>query len=165
MQYKVKGSVMNLTEDNIIELEPIDPLFGKFVQSLKETGVEIRGYHYPRAKYFTAVKNNRQLIVLVHESQKDEWWGVLRDIVERVEKLVKDRKILWGAALLDKSHCRGYWIPGDIIPMLKQRSLITLTKPGQSQQYHFKEKDLEKVSNMAPYFVSVEGFLKLVGLI
>ncbi|MBI3610447.1 MAG: hypothetical protein HY204_07080 [Nitrospirae bacterium] len=140
-----------------------DPLFEKFVQSLKEAGIDIKEDSYPRSKYIVVARENARAVLLTHESAGLEWWGISRDIVERVEKLddIKSGKIVWGAPLLDKGRQRGYWIPGENIRNLKRRGLATLSKKGA---YHLRSEKLGTVPDMAPYFWSINGFLTLIGL-
>ena len=64
----------------------------------------------------------------------------------------REKDLIWGAALIDRSHNRGFWICGDNILKLKALGLVTLGKV----QYHFKHDDLERKRDLAPYFWTVD---------
>ena len=133
----------------------------KFKRALVEAGVEIK--EYPPAKYFAAGMGGDPMILLAHESTEVGWWGILKDIIDRVIGLetVKTHKVGWGAALLDKDYKRGYWISGENIFALKTLCLVSL---GKEAQYHFKHENLRKKPGLAPYFYSIEEFLSVSGL-
>lgn len=130
-------------------------LVRRFKSGLKEAGVEIE--EATGAKYFAAGMSGVEILVLAHESTKDGWWGITEDIVERVKAsdALREKGVTWGAALLDKSHSRGYWVLGENISKLKTLGLVTLGKV----QYHFKHDDLQRKPDLAPYFWTIDEFL------
>ena len=83
----------------VCELSSDKDLVRKFKRALVEAGVEIK--EYPPAKYFVAGMGGDPVIVLAHESTEIGWWGILKDIIDRVTDLeiVKTNKVGWG------QHC------------------------------------------------------------
>jgi hypothetical protein len=135
-------------------------LVRQFKIALKEASVEIE--EATGAKYFAAGMSGVEILVLAHESTKDGWWGITEDIVRRVShsERLKDSGVSWGAALIDKSPRRGFWVPGENIFQLKTLGLVRLGEV----QYHFKRADLEKKPDLAFSFFSVPEFLRVSGL-
>ena len=123
-------------------------------------GVEIE--EASQGKYFAAGMNGVEILVLAHESTKDEWWGISEGIVERVRaaNARREKVITWGAALLDKGHRREYWISGENI--LKLKALGHVRNFGG--QYQFKHDDLQRRPDLALYFWKIDNFLTLSGL-
>lgn len=152
-----------LLGDIIIEAKTAkksEDLVREFKLALNGAGVEIE--EVPQAKYFAAGMNGVEILVLAHESRKDEWWGITEDIVKRVRAASarREKGIIWGAALIDKSHRRGYWIRGENILKLRTLGLVTMG----GGQYHFKHDDLQRKPDLAPYFWTVDKFLAHSGL-
>ena len=137
-----------------------EDLVREFKLALNDAGVEIE--EVPQAKYFAAGMNGVELLVLAHESRKDGWWGITEDILERVRAAAarREKGLIWGAAFLDKSHRRGYWIRGENILKLKTLCLVTIG----GGQYHFKHDDLQRKPDLAPYFWTMDKFLAHSGL-
>jgi hypothetical protein len=132
----------------------------EFKRALNGAGVEIK--EDPQAKYFAAGMDGVEVLVLAHESAEVGWWGITEDIVKRVleANARREKAITWGAALIDKSHSRGFWIRGENILQLKALGLVKLGKV----QYHFKHDDLERRPGRAPYFWTIAQFLAHSGL-
>ena len=135
-------------------------LVKKLIDELEVAGVEtLRTANFPNSKYFAADRNGRVLVILAHESTKIEWWGVRKEIIDRIQA----KPIDWGIALLDGDHRRGFWIHKDSFFKLKDRGIVTLGKV--DIKYHFNAKPwLEKEVDLAKYFVHIRKFLEYTGL-
>ena len=129
-------------------------LVEKFIESLRKERVEVERPTNFAAKYFVGGKKNT-VAILAHESTKTDWWGVSKQIIDRII----DKKILWGIALLD-GGCRGFWIPGENFLELTKLKIVTL---GKTNQYHFNKSTFEK-SDLVIGFFTVTKFIKISGL-
>ncbi len=126
----------------------------KFLKSLQEKEVMVERPTNLAAKYFVGRKKNA-VVILPHESTKIDWWGVKKQIIDRII----NKKILWGIALLD-GGCRGFWIPGENFLELTKLKIVTL---GKTNRYHFYKSTLEK-SDLVIGFFTVTKFIKISGL-
>jgi hypothetical protein len=129
-------------------------LVEKFLKSLQEKEVMVERTTNLAAKYFVGRKKNA-VAILAHESTKTDWWGVKKQIIDRII----NKKILWGIALLD-GGCRGFWIPGENFLELTKLKIVTL---GKTNQYHFNKSTFEK-SDLVIGFFTVTKFIKISGL-
>ena len=129
-------------------------LVEKFLKSLQEKEVMVERTTNLAAKYFVGRKKNA-VVILPHESTKIDWWGVKKQIIDRII----NKKILWGIALLD-GGCRGFWIPGENFLELTKLKIVTL---GKTNQYHFNKSTFEK-SDLVIGFFTVTKFIKISGL-
>ena len=132
-------------------------LVEKFIESLQEKEVMVERTTNLAAKYFVGRKKNA-VAILAHESTKTDWWGVSKQIIDRII----DKKILWGIALIN-GDCRGFWIPGENFPELTKLKIVTLGKKRKNEQYHFNRSTLEK-SDLVFGFFSMTKFIKISGL-
>jgi hypothetical protein len=129
-------------------------LVEKFLKSLQEKEVMDERTTNLAAKYFVGRKKNA-VVILPHESTKIDWWGVKKQIIDRII----NKKILWGIALLD-GDCRGFWIPGENFLELTKLKIVTL---GKTNHYHFNKSTFEK-SDLVIGFFTVTKFIKISGL-
>ena len=129
-------------------------LVEKFIESLQEKEVMVERTTNLAAKYFVGRKKNA-VVILPHESTKIDWWGVKKQIIDRII----NKKILWGIALLD-GGCRGFWIPGENFLELTKLKIVAL---GKTNQYHFNKSTFEK-SDLVIGFFTVTKFIKISGL-
>jgi len=132
-------------------------LVEKFIESLRKERVEVERPTNFAAKYFVGGKKNT-VAILAHESTKTDWWGVSKQIIDRII----DKKILWGIALIN-GDCRGFWIPGENFPELTKLKIVTLGKKRKNEQYHFNRSTLEK-SDLVFGFFTMTKFIKISGL-
>lgn len=139
-------------------------LVEEFQDLLRAEGVEVEGT--TGAKYFAAMKEGRTIIVLAHESTDQGFWGIRRKVVERCQGVAHEKKGElqgWGAALLDGSPQRGFWVEGDTIRQLYEAGVIQYSS--SNDQYLFVAKELRKVPDRALYFIGIGEFLERSGLV
>lgn len=140
-------------------------LVSGFKRYLGEAGVEIR--EFPRAKYFVAIKDAKEMFMLAHESNpKDGWWGVPKEHVEmrKNEQLEGSEKLQvkdWGVVLLHKDCRRGYWISSE--NFLELIDIVPLS-PDTQGKYHLTNHLLDDQSELVFPFHGIDRFLKLSGL-
>ena len=81
------------------DIEIFNPtLQAEFISSLKGCGIDLTEY-IPQSQSYLATKNRRQFVLLIHESNKDKWWGIHKNFIKKIEETewVKNKKVLWGA--------------------------------------------------------------------
>lgn len=138
---------------------PRDKLVEPFMQLLRDAGVEVRPTFDSREKWFRATCGARAIVILAHESNRDEWWGIQKKDAEQLKsEALKDEHGLigWGAALLDKDARRGYWIKGDNLFELERLLAI---KPNKKGLYEIKATKIQLHPHLAVFFSSTKKFV------
>lgn len=137
----------------------------QFKALLREAGVEVRNSRDPKAPYFHAVRERTALVVLAQGSTSKERWSIMKTQIRVLEVDAGYREARlrsWGTVLIDESPDRGFWIKGNNILVLHElEGLVTVDRKGW---FLFEAKKLRRSPELAAYFSTIEGFLKLSGL-
>jgi hypothetical protein len=136
-------------------------LVEQFRDSLHLLGFKLEPEIYDAwCKIFGAEKDGRKIIILAHESgERRGFWGVGRHHVQRLRSVAEEHRLeCWGAALIDQSPRRGFWIEGSNIESLADG-------PNRKGNFLFHDEKLERNREIAHYFFCIEEFLRITGFI
>jgi hypothetical protein len=135
-------------------------LVEQFRDNLRILGFKLEPERYDSSfKVFGAEREGRSIVILAHESEEIEFWGVGVKHVQRLRSVAEEHSLeCWGAVLIDQSSRRGFWIEGSNIESLAD----SLTRRGY---FLFHGAGLRRNREFAHYFFSVEEFLRMTGFI